>query len=1430
VGAPDPTSSEPAREAELLARIEDLERTLESLRIFQRVAQTGNWEYDFGTDELSWSEEVHHIFGTDSATFVPTYLRATEMVHPEDRTRFAAARRGAYFDRRPFEIDHRIVRADGEVRHVHQRAEIRFDESGRARLIAGTAQDVTDRVRTAAKLEESTARLSSVLESLTDGFFTLDRRGRFTFLNGACERVLGRKREDLLGRRIIDEFPDGPRREFEEHFLAAWNRREMVDFEAHYEPLGRWFEIRAHPTGDELAVTLRDVTDRRLEREALRQSVERFRNVARATSDAIWDWNIQSDTLWWGGGMEALFGFSPKQLEADSTSWKSRIHPDDRERVCSGVDRILESDRQEWTDEYRFARADGSWAWALDRGFVVRDEAGRALRMVGSMTDITSRREAEIELARLNRALQMRSACSAALIRETSEDDLLTEICRIAVDIGGYRMAWVGYAEDDANKTIRPVTWAGFEDGYLSEAPLSWSDATAPGRGPAGQTVRSGRPTVLEDAVHSPTFSWSEAARRRGYRGVVCLPLGARRGVFGLLVLYSKEVRPVADEEISLLQALADDVAFGITSLRSREEHERMQVAVSQMAAEVASTIDRDFFQELARHMTEALGAEVGLIARYLPGRPSRARTIAAIVDGEPIRDLVLPLDGTPAGLLADAPEAVVPRHVSTLFPGENLPAAWKAEAWIGCRLVGPGGNALGIVAVLLRRPLDDPSFALSTLRIFTARASAELERSRLGRLRAEQTAILERIATDAPAVEVARAAIGLLESEIPEAIAAVSLFDDEGRVLRLFEGPNLPADLRSRLQEVAVSPASGDWAAAAAAGEAVLVRDLAEDPRVEFLRDRAAGEGWKAVWTLPFLTAGRRVLGTCTLFLRSSGEPGSDEFDMIATTSRLVGLSVERERAQAALKASEARVRSTFAAAAAGIAITSLGDSRPFTLANRAFCDMIGYTEEELRGLDFRLLTHPDDRAESVELGGRLLRGEIDHFVQEKRYVHKNGHPVWARLSVSMVAPAEGGPASLIAVTQDITELKAAEATRQVLEEQLREAQKMEAIGTLAGGIAHDFNNILGAILGNVELARMDAGAAPGIVESLDEIWRAGCRAKELTKQILAFSRRDQPRFAPVSLAPALEESVRLLRATMPTRAAITLEVPADLPAVNADLVQIEQVLLNLGTNAVHAMRERQGGIAFRAEVVEPDEEILVRHPEMKRGPHVRVSVRDDGHGMDAATLAHIFEPFFTTKPVGEGTGLGLPVVHGILKAHAGAISVRSEPGYGSCFEVFLPVAPQAAATAPPPARDRALARDSNGKGHTILYIDDDASLLTLVKRFLGKQDYEVVAFTDAEEGLDLLRRESARFDLVLSDYNMPRLSGIDVARAVREIDPRLPVAITSGYITDELREEGVDAGVRAILFKPDFVDELCTAVRDLIAKVRGDATPPRA
>jgi PAS domain S-box-containing protein len=384
------------------------------------------------------------------------------------------------------------------------------------------------------------------------------------------------------------------------------------------------------------------------------------------------------------------------------------------------------------------------------------------------------------------------------------------------------------------------------------------------------------------------------------------------------------------------------------------------------------------------------------------------------------------------------------------------------------------------------------------------------------------------------------------------------------------------------------------------------------------------------------------------------------------------------------------------------------------------------------------------------------------------------------------------------------------AEEQRQVLEAQLRQAQKTQAIGTLATGIAHEFNNVLRAIVGNVELARMDIGAQHPARESIDEIDKASRHAREIVQRILAFARPQAPARRRIALSEVAKEAVRLLGVTLPAGIELVLDSRPGTPEVLADETQIQQLLINLCTNAWQAMNGRSGRILVRLAGITLETAGVPAIAGLKPGRFARLSVSDCGAGIDPQIRERIFDPFFSTKSVGEGTGLGLTVVHGIVHAHEGAIDLESELGKGTTFHIYLPAAQPAAAGA---AAAEAPAR-AQGGGRHVLFLDDNAALVSAMARMLLRHGYRVSGHTVPEEALEAVRAAPREYDLFVSDAIMPRWSGLDVARELSKIRPDLPVAIFAGHIDAELVRKAQALGVRQLLNKLNGSEELLQAI----------------
>jgi PAS domain S-box-containing protein len=506
-----------------------------------------------------------------------------------------------------------------------------------------------------------------------------------------------------------------------------------------------------------------------------------------------------------------------------------------------------------------------------------------------------------------------------------------------------------------------------------------------------------------------------------------------------------------------------------------------------------------------------------------------------------------------------------------------------------------------------------------------------------------------------------------------------------------------------------------------------------------------------------------------------------------------------ERKRAEHALRASEEQYRAIFNASADAL---MLWNSRLQRVdVNPAHEKIFGFTREEVVGRGFEGLPYPEEFVRPrIEMVRRALAGEASRADLEA--LRKDGQRIVTELRT--IPFLHHGEPHVLQIARDITERKRAEKDRHTLEAQLRQAQKMEAIGHLAGGIAHDFNNILTGILGYIVLAgeREAAAADPKLRQYLDRAQQASLRARDLIQQMLTFSRgrRGEPR--PLDLPRSVHDALKLIGATLPSSMVIDVDLDSDVPAVIADPVQVEQVLLNLLINARDATRGA-GGVAVQVGMEEYAGAVCASCRKSIQGRYVTLAVRDSGSGIAPGVLDRIFDPFFTTKGVGKGSGMGLSMVHGIVHEYGGHIMVESTPGGGATFRVLLPPHDDAqadVATAAGAPSDRTPGTPPLS-GH-VLVVDDEAIVGELMAELLASRGLDVTVKSDPVEAMRWFGEAPDRVDLVLTDQTMPRMTGLELARRLTAERPDLPVVLYTGYADDigpgELRRHGVAAQLR--------------------------------
>jgi len=562
------------------------------------------------------------------------------------------------------------------------------------------------------------------------------------------------------------------------------------------------------------------------------------------------------------------------------------------------------------------------------------------------------------------------------------------------------------------------------------------------------------------------------------------------------------------------------------------------------------------------------------------------------------------------------------------------------------------------------------------------------------------------------------------------------------------------------------------------------------------------------AVWVgIPLTVKGTTIGAMAIQHYSNPHHFPTDAINIMTSVSEQVALAIERKMTEDALKESEAKYRNILESIDDGYFEADLEGN--FTFFNESLGRLLGYTAQDMMGMNFRNFMDNDNARELISALKPVIDNGAGTKTLEGRLTKQNGSFCFVEAVVSLMQDSDGQKVGFRGIARDVTERLRAEEENRKLQAQLLQTQKMEGIGTLAGGIAHDFNNILGIILGNTELALDDLGKDTPVGNNLSEVRSACLRARDMVKHILAFSRHSQVERKPLNISIVVKEALKLLRSSLPASIVMESAIEEDSRAVLADATQINQVMINLCTNAAHAMAEHGGTLRVQLRDIELGQAVGDHPPDLTPGGYVQLTVADTGCGMSPEVRKRIFDPYFTTKKVNEGTGMGLSVVHGIVKEHSGAIAVVSESGRGSTFSIYFPVVKKAVEpeTPPPPLFPTGTER--------VLFIDDEESLAILAENLLTRLGYRVQTQTRPRDALELFTRTPDRYDLVITDMTMPQMTGEILVAELRRIRTDIPIIISTGY-SEKMDEARADQlGVNALIMKPLRIGELAHTIR---------------
>ncbi|MCC6489655.1 MAG: PAS domain S-box protein [Candidatus Hydrogenedentes bacterium] len=1271
-------------------------------------------------------------------------------------------------------------------------------------LFMGFVEDLTDQQRQ----DERIALLARMIDDAPAAVTIHGTDGRFLFVNREALLLHGYEREDeFLAISLFDlDVPESVAL-LERRFREIEERGEVRFEAAHYRkdrsilPLdivAKRILWRGTPVILSIAT---DITERKRAGQVLRESEERLSLALRATNDVVWDWDIIHDTQRWNESGARVFGWTDI-VEAPQTVgwWLDRLHPEDRKRVDETFFAALQ-DRgvDRWNDEYRFRRADGEYAYVVDRGYILRDADGRAVRMIGAMLDITERKRVEGQLR-----LQ-------SLVLDQIQDRVtVTDLNGVITYINNAEVRALGYSRDEL---IGVSTEKYGED---------------PERGATQRQI------------------FEETLEHGEWRGEV-----VNQTADGKEVILDCRTQVVLDEQGNKV-ALAG-IATDIT------ERKRMEDSLRDSEAHLRFLVDHSFDLIWTKRAD-------GVFTYISPSWKTRLGYEPSDLLGKTFRPFVHPDD---VCLCEEYMSRVLDARSALPGPQYRVRHANGSWRWHEAHMTptyAEDGSFMTFVGV--SRDISERRLAELAL----SRSEALLNASqRLARIGGWEWNVSEQTMkwTD-EAYRIHDLEPGDIAEGSDEHIAkSLQCYDEQDRPAVLAAFRECVEQGRPYDMDVPFTTFKGRRLWIRTSGHAVMqegkvqrvvgvIMDITDRKRVEdalwqsreILRAVLDNIPARVFWKDKHLN----YLGCNLAFARDAGFEapeqliGKNDFGLSwreqaeryrsddravlqegiprllveepqttpsGGTIHLLTSKVPLRNAQGAVigvlgtymditerkRAEEERtlLATGLEQTAEAVIITTVAGD--ITYVNPAFERITGYQRHEAIGQSPRILKSGErDETFYRELWQCITSGNT--WSGRMRNRRKNGTLYDAELTISPVMDATRTVVSFVAIQRDITDQLA-------LERRFRQSQKMEAIGTLAGGIAHDFNNILAAIIGYVQLIDDTLPEGSESKADMGRLMEAVKRATDLVQQILTVSRQAEERRQVIDLDLIVKEAIKLLRPSLPSTIEIRIEVGKQRFAVLADPTQIHQVIMNLCTNAYYAMKNSGGCLTVSLRALTPDPDFFELHPGVLNRDYMQLSISDTGCGIPDEHLDRIFDPFFTTKPLGEGTGLGLSTVHGLVTSLGGAIAVNSEVGKGTSFVVYLPL------TTAETASETQVKGAVTGGTERILVIDDEPALISILTRALRKLGYEVTGMVSPVDALQAFSADPNRFDLIITDQTMPKLTGLQMAAEVKRIRPDIPIIVTTGQMSSFLQERRTEAQVSAVLPKPARFEDIARTVR---------------
>jgi two-component system sensor histidine kinase/response regulator len=1101
---------------------------------------------------------------------------------------------------------------------------------GRTKVIQCNIRDITARKRAEEKLKLIEARYSDVFNNSMNSIVVYkseDNGKHFTIVdfNKAAEKSEKVLKKEVIGKRVSSVFPGIKEFGILDVFRRVWKSGQPEYFPAKVykdKRIAGWREnyIFKLDTGEIVAI-YSDLTKEKRAEESLRIAHKQLVMSQKAAGSGVWVWDIPSGKMTWSPELYKMFGLNPEKDRADMETWGRLLHPDDKKLAFERLRKSVK-DHTQLDSEYRVVLPSGTVRWIRALGNTEYDSKGKALINSGICLDVTERKQYLANLKRKNRILSLISECNQAIVRSDEELPLMRKICKILVEIGGYRMAWVGCVEHGEKKRVIPKASYGFERGYLKTVDITWAN-TKRGQGPTGIAIRSGTPSIMRNIEKNPSYSpWRKNALKRGYSSSIALPILIDGHMCGALNIYSGQPEAFDFEEVRLLEELVQDVAYGLSALRAKKallESEKTFSVIFNNATDIVVFLDA-----------------YGKILKINP-------SVSRIWGYNPMHIVGKRFDELTQLLPPDSIKMMREKFKKRLLGADVPPYVVKAQTTEGRHVfaevrgsIVKNGKVNGVVVTL--SDITERMYAEKRLQ-----ASYEVATllSSGGSVADTWPAILRAVCTN---LDWAWGEIWMLDGERKHLVLA-DMWHEPSKKFAAF------TKITSKIK---FSSGSGLPGRVWVSGKPVWVEDLSLDKK--FLRTKDALEaGFKSACAFP-LTMGKEIVGVILLFSKAERSSDNELLQSLNLLGYQIGEFIRRNSIEESLKFSENRFRSVFERGTVGILLSD--PSYHFVRANPSACRIFGYSEKELCSRTFKDITHPDHLKYDIEQMGLLTAGRIQFYRTTKQYVRKDGTVIWGLVNVSTIRDSDGWLRYYLAMVEDITEQKHNEDLLRSQKEQLEELSKTKE--RFMADMTHELKTPLSVILLNLKLAnRLDKTTQRHQYDQcFDLMWRNAMRLSRSIEQIMRLSNLDtvEVHSEPFSINHIMR-SVYRDYVPLARSKGIDLQIRGKDIKAEGDPHLLAMAVSNLVSNAIKFTDTGSVRLSWG-----------------ESGGEIRIVVTDTGVGISDKSYERLFTPFFKENYNAPGSGIGLFITRAMVERMGGSITFKSIKGKGSEFIITVP------------------------------------------------------------------------------------------------------------------------------------------------------------